>query len=162
VLSEAGFPVTLKWRRWRRWCAKTTKPYSTRKLTVGTTKKSVETSCFTWLLRKARQVCWRDIPRLQTGPFMVGRLAELRRAVSIYWIETACCNLPSYISIRTESAAWWFEPQALAMPARDELASTARWCSPSPSADSSPSNLKSCASAQRIAQYASSRQHAVN
>jgi len=28
-----------------------------RKLTVGTTKKSIATNCWTWLSRKVRQVC---------------------------------------------------------------------------------------------------------
>ena len=78
----------MKWSKRRRSCAKTTKTYKTRKVTVGRTKKSVETNCFTWLLRKVRQVWegglrWRaiyfatvawetSIPSLSSSPWIRG------------------------------------------------------------------------------------------
>jgi len=56
VHSEVGLALTLKWSGRRLWCAKTIKTYKTRKVTVDTTKKSVNTNCCTWLLTKARHV----------------------------------------------------------------------------------------------------------
>src|SRR5437870_6534009 len=88
VHSEVGWAVTLKWSRRRRSCAKTIKTYRTRKVTVGTTKKSVETNCCTWFSRKVRQVWegglhWRpmyfatvawdtSIPILSSSPWIRG------------------------------------------------------------------------------------------
>ena len=44
VHAAVGYPVTLTCRIWRRSWASTTKTKSTRNVSVGTTKKSTETS----------------------------------------------------------------------------------------------------------------------
>ncbi len=46
----------------RRACERTTKTNNTRKVAVGTVRKSQEATCATWLARKVRQV-WEDGPR---------------------------------------------------------------------------------------------------
>ena len=47
----------MRWTTRRRSCARTTKTNNTVNITVGTVKKSTETSVPTWLARKVRQVC---------------------------------------------------------------------------------------------------------
>jgi hypothetical protein len=52
-----GVSVTLMWTARRRSCTRTTKTNKTLNVTVGTIKKSTETSLRRWLSRKLRHVC---------------------------------------------------------------------------------------------------------
>ena len=48
--------MTLKCKTRRRWCERTTNTNNTRNVTVGTTKKSTDTSSFMWFFRNALHV----------------------------------------------------------------------------------------------------------
>src|SRR5215467_6512301 len=57
VQAAVGCSVTLKCNTRRRSCANTMNTYSTRKVAVGTVRKSIETDSRKWLSRNVRQVC---------------------------------------------------------------------------------------------------------
>ncbi len=57
VQSAVGWSVTLKWSTRLRSCARTRNTNSTRKLAVGTVKKSTDTMSLMWFARKACQAC---------------------------------------------------------------------------------------------------------
>ena len=97
--------------------------YRTRKLTVGTTKKSIETNCFAWLFRKVRQV-WEGGFRSRAMYFGHCSLADFDTEFERFPMDPRCSPkrirqtllVDQFPNLETDGWSSWFAISAFPSP----------------------------------------------